>query len=59
MGPTHLDAFKYIEQKQITLLQTYPDNLKRGLLIDASYWLTHQDTIFERFNEWRLGHPNA
>lgn len=59
IGPTHLDAFKYIEQKQITLLQTYPDNLKRGLLIDASYWLTHQGTIFERFNEWRLGHPNA
>ncbi|UAW63673.1 ABC transporter substrate-binding protein [Mycoavidus sp. HKI] len=59
IGPTHTDAFKYIDKKQTKLLPTYPDNLKKGLFIDASYWLEHQNIVFDRFNEWKLGSVNA
>ncbi|MCX8566884.1 MAG: putative spermidine/putrescine transport system substrate-binding protein [Glomeribacter sp. 1016415] len=56
IGPTHPDAFKpnYIDPKYVKRLPTHPDNLKKGLFIDASYWLK-QDDIIQRFNHWLLG----
>ncbi|BBO59944.1 ABC transporter substrate-binding protein [Mycoavidus sp. B2-EB] len=52
IGPTHPDAFNYIDPKRTKLLQTYPDNLKKGLFINASYWLETQRAAIERFNQW-------
>ncbi|UAW64959.2 ABC transporter substrate-binding protein [Mycoavidus sp. HKI] len=53
-GPTHSDTFKYIAPKQLKLIPTYPDNLRKGLHIDASYWSKHQEATIERFNHWLL-----
>jgi len=55
IGPTHPDAFKsnYIAPQYARRLPTHPDNLKKGLSIDASYWL-EQDEIIQRFNHWIL-----
>lgn len=54
IGPTHPGAFNHIAPQQAKLLQTYPNNLKKGLFIDASCWLKNQSTTIERFNEWML-----
>ncbi|BBE09304.1 FAD/FMN-containing dehydrogenase [Mycoavidus cysteinexigens] len=54
IGPTQPNAFNYIDPKQAKLLQTYPDNLRKGLFIDASYWLKNQSIAIERFNQWML-----
>lgn len=54
IGPTHPDAFKYIDPKRATSLPTYPDHLRNGLSGNASYWLKHRDVITERFNDWLI-----
>jgi putative spermidine/putrescine transport system substrate-binding protein len=52
IAPTQPDAFSYIDLKHAQLLPTYPDNLKKGLLVDAAYWTKHQQAATERFNNW-------
>ncbi|UUM21287.1 ABC transporter substrate-binding protein [Mycoavidus sp. SF9855] len=55
IGPTHPGAFKpnRIDPNYAKRLPTHPDNLKKGLFIDASYWLK-QDAIIQQFNHWLL-----
>ena len=33
---------------------TYPDNIKKGLKIDAKFWFGNQASVIERFNGWVL-----
>lgn len=54
IGVTQPDAFKYIDPKRAKLLSTYPENLKKGVFIDDSYWLNAQSTVIERFSQWML-----
>ncbi len=56
IGPTQSYELlkKLIDPERAKLLQTYPDNLKRGLYIDASYWLKNKETVIERFNQWMI-----
>ncbi|MFM0662280.1 ABC transporter substrate-binding protein [Paraburkholderia sediminicola] len=54
VGPTHPDAFKFIDAARAKNLPTFPDNLRRGVRIDPSYWPAHQDAAIERFNDWIL-----
>ncbi len=54
IGVTQPDAFNYIDPERAKLLSTYPENLKKGVFIDASYWLKAQSTVIERFNRWML-----
>lgn len=54
VGPTHPDAFQFIDPKRAKNLPTFPDNLKRGVRIDPTYWPASQDVAIERFNEWVL-----
>lgn len=54
IGVTQPDAFKYIDPKRAKLLSTHPENLKKGIFIDASYWLNVQSTVIERFSRWML-----
>jgi putative spermidine/putrescine transport system substrate-binding protein len=54
VGPTHPDAFQFIDAKRAKNLPTYPENLRRGVRIDPAYWPAHQDVAIERFNEWVL-----
>jgi putative spermidine/putrescine transport system substrate-binding protein len=43
-----------IDPKHVKWLPTYPENLKKGLFIDAAYWAKHQQAAIERFNHWML-----
>ncbi len=52
--PTQPEALKYISEKQARRLSIHPDNFKKGLYIDASYWMNNQDLAIERFNQWML-----
>jgi putative spermidine/putrescine transport system substrate-binding protein len=54
VGPTHPDAFQFIAAARAKNLPTLPENLKRGVRIDPSYWPSHQDAVIERFNDWIL-----
>lgn len=52
--PTQPEALKYISEKQARRLSIHPDNFKKGLYIDALYWMNNQDLAIERFNQWML-----
>lgn len=54
VGPVQSEAFKYIDLEQGKLLPTHPDNLKKGICTDATYWLKAQKEAIERFNHWML-----
>lgn len=54
VGPTHPDAFQFIDAKRAKNLPTFPENLKKGVRIDPAYWPTHQDAAIEKFNDWIL-----
>lgn len=54
IGPTQPNAFEYIDSKLTKLLPSHPDNLKKGLYSDPSYWMSHQNVAIERFSQWML-----
>ncbi|MGF6774082.1 putative spermidine/putrescine transport system substrate-binding protein [Paraburkholderia sp. GAS199] len=54
VGPSHPDAFQFIDPKRAKNLPTFPANLSRGVRIEPTYWPAHQDAAIERFNDWVL-----
>ncbi|SMH62941.1 ABC transporter substrate-binding protein [Azospirillum agricola] len=53
-GVTQPEAFKHIDAKLAPDCPTFPENIKRGLPIDAKYWLDNQQAVLERYNAWLL-----
>ncbi|HEY0201956.1 MAG TPA: ABC transporter substrate-binding protein, partial [Burkholderiaceae bacterium] len=53
-GPSHRDAYKFIDQAQAQLLPTYPQNLERLVQRDTKWWGKNYDKVNERFQEWLL-----
>ena len=53
-GVTQPEAFNYIKPELAKNCPTYSDNIKKGLKIDAAYWLDHQAPAIEKFNAWLL-----
>lgn len=51
-GPTHPDAYKFIDAKRAALLPTMPDNLKSSIQADFKFWAKEKDKVTERFNAW-------
>ena len=54
-GPTHPDAYKYIDPAVARTLSTYPANRKTAIAIDNDYWAKAKDQALDRFNAWILG----
>jgi len=57
LGPINNKAFELIEPKRAAALNTYPDNLKRQIFLNARWWADHEAEITERFNTWLLKAP--
>ncbi len=57
IAPTQPSALeqKCINQKYVKCLATYPDNLKKGLASNGSYWAKQHSQVIERYNHWLLG----
>jgi putative spermidine/putrescine transport system substrate-binding protein len=53
-GVTQPAAFDLIKPEVAKNCPTYPDNIKKGLKIDAKFWLDNQASVIERFNGWVL-----
>lgn len=53
-GPTHPDAYKYIDAARARALPTHPDNLKVTNPFNDSFWARNKARIDVRFNEWLL-----
>jgi putative spermidine/putrescine transport system substrate-binding protein len=53
-GLTQPAAFDLIKPEVARNCPTYPDNIKKGLKIDAKFWLDNQASVIERFNGWIL-----
>jgi putative spermidine/putrescine transport system substrate-binding protein len=53
-GLTQPAAFDLIKPEVARNCPTYPDNIKKGLRIDAKFWLDNQASVIERFNGWIL-----
>jgi putative spermidine/putrescine transport system substrate-binding protein len=53
-GLTQPAAFDLIKPEIARNCPTYPDNIKKGLKIDAKFWFDNQASVIERFNGWVL-----
>jgi Spermidine/putrescine-binding periplasmic protein len=53
-GVTQPAAFNDIPANVAKDCPTFPDNIRRGLPIDAQYWLNSQQAVLERYNAWLL-----
>jgi len=53
-GLTQPEAFDLIKPEIAKNCPTYPDNIKKGLKIDAKFWFDNQASVIERFNGWVL-----
>jgi putative spermidine/putrescine transport system substrate-binding protein len=53
-GLTQPAAFDLIKPEIAKNCPTYPDNIKKGLKIDAKFWFDNQASVIERFNGWVL-----
>jgi putative spermidine/putrescine transport system substrate-binding protein len=53
-GLTQPAAFDLIKPEVAKNCPTYPDNIRKGLKIDAKFWLDNQASVIERFNGWVL-----
>ncbi|GGE29084.1 dehydrogenase [Agaricicola taiwanensis] len=53
-GVTQPAAFDIIPADKAKDCPTFPENIKKGLAIDAQYWLDNQEAVLERYNSWLL-----
>ena len=53
-GVTHPEAFKYIKDDIAKNCPSHPDNIGKGVQINAKYWLDNQAAVTEKFNGWVL-----
>ncbi len=53
-SPTNAEAFKRIDQAIWPWLCTSPDNIKRGVVVDQTYWRDNLSRLTERWTAWKL-----
>ena len=53
-GVTQPEAFDMLDPAVARNCPTYPDNIRKGLKIDAGFWVDRQAAVIERFNAWVL-----
>ncbi|OYD80665.1 ABC transporter substrate-binding protein [Azospirillum brasilense] len=53
-GVTLPDAFKHIDAAIAPNCPTFPENIEKGVKINAQYWLDNQQKALERYNAWLL-----
>lgn len=56
LGPVNSRAFDFMPPELARKLNTYPDNYKKQLLLNAQYWARNEEAVREQFNQW-LGQP--
>jgi len=55
VGPTNLNAFKYLSPARAAVLGTAPKNFEQSIEMDAAFWGKEKDTGTDRFNQWLVG----
>jgi putative spermidine/putrescine transport system substrate-binding protein len=53
-SPTNAEAFKNIDPAISPWLCTSPDNVKRGIIVDQTYWRDNLSKLTERWTAWKL-----
>jgi putative spermidine/putrescine transport system substrate-binding protein len=53
-SPTNAEAFNGIEPAIWPWLCTSPDNIKRGVIVDQTYWRDNLSRLTERWTAWKL-----
>lgn len=52
-GPVNMKAFELIKDEALLrLAPTFPENLKRQVLLDAEWWGEHEEKLAERWRKW-------
>lgn len=53
-SPTNPDAFEFIDPDISPWLATNPENMEKGIIIDADWWQGRLSELAERWEEWKL-----
>ena len=53
-GPTNKLAFSKINSGVAKWLPSYPENLKKQLFLNASWWAKNYESLKEKWDEWKL-----
>jgi putative spermidine/putrescine transport system substrate-binding protein len=54
LGPANKKAFDHLEPQFAKELNTYPENFKTQLILNAKWWSEHESEITEKWNAWLL-----
>ena len=53
-APCNNDAYKLMTQAQVDKLASSPEKQKNQVYYDVKWWADNYDTVYQRFQEWKL-----
>lgn len=53
-GPTHEQAFDFMDEARAHTMPTYPDNIANLRMLDSEWWTANSDKVSQRMQEWLL-----
>lgn len=56
-GPVNRGAFDLIPEERQAELPTYPPNFAEQRMLDAKWWLDHEEAVTARWERWRRATP--
>jgi putative spermidine/putrescine transport system substrate-binding protein len=53
-GPANRKAYDFIKNDKAVLMPTYPDNYKKGLLLDEDWYADHEESVEKLWEAWKM-----
>jgi putative spermidine/putrescine transport system substrate-binding protein len=54
VGPANKKAYEFVKKEKAVVMPTYPENLAKGLILDATWWADHEDEIEKKWESWKM-----
>ena len=53
-GPANQKAYDHIEKEKAILMPTYPENLAKGIIVDAAWYAEHEKEVERKWEAWKM-----
>lgn len=53
-GPANKTAYRFIQPEKAVLMPTYPENLAKGLIVNAEWYAEHEADVERRWEAWKM-----
>jgi putative spermidine/putrescine transport system substrate-binding protein len=54
VGPANKKALDFIKKEKAIQMPTYPENLAKGVIVDADWWAENEEAVERRWEAWKM-----